>query len=534
MAYHVELRGLEIESRANRAVPYVEQTSVEIVTAIAERAIGKISIRQPPESSFAAPVLLADQDGHLMVDEAGHLLVTRPESGPPKDFDEITIDYPHRPYRAEAIRSGVLAAYWPLDDAAVAAVLDLKGAAPLDARGGNDTHFRAYRQETSAVPYGGAIEFTHTGGAAGLSGILPAIGSTFTLAGFFRMQSPAVGDRTIFRIGTSTLSVSSGGAMTIAMDGQALSTAGVAPGVWQHVAVVRTPTSLELWVNGALAAGAAISTSSAPLDGATFLMAQAIGGDPVDLALDEWGVWAQAIDVAGLVARRSHVRKFGGYIYGLTDVTEFGPLDTHVYRCNLAGYGLRLDGEFVRHTYASTTGSTVRQIVHDVLVRAGLHHEFTSHGVEIDDTVLREVYPVLSVMQILRKLANAHGAIVTADEWKEIDMVRRLNIEHSALVLRGGRGATCGPSGGRLSRVFTATARSWLDAASVAQSSRRTRPMASRGVTTPASRSVTSSVSRSTGSTKRSTGPARGGRLTRINNDSNLRSVKFQAASARR
>ena len=43
-------------------------------------------------------------------------------------------------------------------------------------------------------------------------------------------------------------------------------------------------------------------------------------------------------------------------------------------------------------------------------------------------------------MEILRKLANAHGAIVTADEWKEIDMVRRVHVEHSALVLRGGRG----------------------------------------------------------------------------------------------
>ena len=146
--------------------------------------------------------------------------------------------------------------------------------------------------------------------------------------------------------------------------------------------------------------------------------AQAISGNPVDLALDEWGVWNQAINVADLVSRRHHVRKFGGYIFGLVDSTEFGPTDTHTYKCNLAGYGLRLDGEYVRHTYASASGSTVRQIVHDVLVRAGLQHEFTSHGVEIDDTVLREVYPVLSVMEILRSLANAHGAIVTADEWK--------------------------------------------------------------------------------------------------------------------
>ena len=144
--------------------------------------------------------------------------------------------------------------------------------------------------------------------------------------------------------------------------------------------------------------------------------------------------------MADLAARQSHVRKFGGYIFGLTDVTEFGPLDTHVHACNIAGYGLRLDREFVRHTFASASGSTVRQIVQEVLVRAGLQHEFTSHGVEIDDTVIREVYPVLSVMEIVRKLANAHGAIVTADEWKEIDMVRRANVEHSALVLHGGRG----------------------------------------------------------------------------------------------
>ena len=438
--YHVELRGLEIESHKNSDVPYVSQSSVEIITAIAERATGRISIRQPPRSSFAAPVLLADQDGHLLVDEASRLLVTRPASGPPKDFDEITIDYPHRPYRAEAIRSGALVAYWPLDDAAVTTALDLKGLAPLDVRAGNDTHFRAFRQETSAVPYGGAIEFTQTGGAAGLSGVLPAIGSTFTLAGFFRMRPVAMGSRVIFRVGTSTLSVSSAGAITITMDGVAPSAFGVIPGVWHHVAVVRTPMAVELWINGVLAAAAAISTSTAPLDGATIQFARASGGNPVDLALDEWGVWDQAINVADLVSRRHHVRKFGGYIYGLTDATEYGPTDTHTFRCNLAGYGLRLDGEFVRHTYASASGSTVRQIVHDVLVRAGLQNEFTSHGVEIDDTVLREVYPVLSVMEILRSLANAHGAIVTADEWKEIDMVRRLNVEHSSLVLRGGRG----------------------------------------------------------------------------------------------
>ena len=40
---------------------------------------------------------------------------------------------------------------------------------------------------------------------------------------------------------------------------------------------------------------------------------------------------------------------------------------------------------------------------------------------------------------ILRSLADLHGAIVTVDEWREIDMVRRGDIEHSPLLLTGGR-----------------------------------------------------------------------------------------------
>ena len=42
-------------------------------------------------------------------------------------------------------------------------------------------------------------------------------------------------------------------------------------------------------------------------------------------------------------------------------------------------------------------------------------------------------------MTILRELADLHGAIVTVDEWLEIDMVRRTNLEPSPLVLSGGR-----------------------------------------------------------------------------------------------
>ena len=53
--------------------------------------------------------------------------------------------------------------------------------------------------------------------------------------------------------------------------------------------------------------------------------------------------------------------------------------------------------------------------------------------------MIRAVFPVQSVMSILRELADLHGAIVTVDEWREIDIVRRSNVENSPLVLSGGR-----------------------------------------------------------------------------------------------
>ena len=46
-------------------------------------------------------------------------------------------------------------------------------------------------------------------------------------------------------------------------------------------------------------------------------------------------------------------------------------------------------------------------------------------------------------MTILRELADLHGAIVTVDEWLEIDLVRRTNLENSPLVLSGGRTGNC-------------------------------------------------------------------------------------------
>ena len=113
----------------------------------------------------------------------------------------------------------------------------------------------------------------------------------------------------------------------------------------------------------------------------------AVGGDAVNLALDEWGIWSEALDIPALYARQTHHRAFGGYVFGIVDGTDLGPADQHVLSLSLAGYGLRLDHSYVRQIYASATGSSIRAIVQDVLQRAGLDDVFTSHGVELDDTI---------------------------------------------------------------------------------------------------------------------------------------------------
>ena len=414
MAYHVELKGSPLSSKQSDTSAYVIQGSVSIETAVAERPTAALSVRVPPGVTLA-----------------------------PRDFDEVTIDYPALPYRAWAERHAALVAYWRLDEAAVALAVDSEGNTPLTYGGAAGLRYRAYRQETSAVPYGGAPEWAHTSGA-GLSGTLPAsIGAEFTIAGFIRRKAGAPGLCNAWRAGgnnTRSLRLAADGTVRLAWGGRTLTTAtGVAQeGVWHHVAATNNAADgLRLWVDGAVVATGAVTTAT--LDGLAWQMARALGGAAVDLALDEWGIWSEELDIPALYARRDHARHFGGYVYGVVDATDLGPADQHVLSLSLAGYGLRLDHTFVRQIYASASGSTIREIVQDVLQRAGLETVFTSHGVELNDVITRAVYPVQSVMTILRELADLHGAIVTVDEWLEIDLVRRTNIEPSPLVLSGGR-----------------------------------------------------------------------------------------------
>ena len=160
---------------------------------------------------------------------------------------------------------------------------------------------------------------------------------------------------------------------------------------WHHVALRRTATARELWVDRAMVDSQ--TGGGETLDGRTWTMAVAVGGDAADLALDEWGIWSEALDIPELYARRTYHRAFGGYVYGVVDATDLGPADQHVLKLSLAGYGLRLDHSYVRQIYASASGSTIREIVQDVLERAGLDAVFSSHGVELDDTITRARLP---------------------------------------------------------------------------------------------------------------------------------------------
>ena len=163
MAYHVEHKGVALSSKQSDTAAYVIQGSVSIETAVAERPTAALSVRVPPGVTLA-----------------------------PKDFDEVTIDYPALPYRAWSERHANLVAYWRLDEAAVTLAVDSKGATPLTYGGGNELQYRASRQETSAVPYGGAPEWGHTTGA-GLAGTLPGgIGSLWAIAGFLRFKTTAL------------------------------------------------------------------------------------------------------------------------------------------------------------------------------------------------------------------------------------------------------------------------------------------------------------------------------------------------------
>ena len=431
MAYFVSHKGSPLSQLANDTAPYVLQRSVTLERAIGERPVGTMSVRVPAGATFA-----------------------------PADLDEITIDYPARPYRAEAESHANLVAYWRLDEAAVTTAVDSNAnGTPLTFGGAGDLQYRSFRSEDAAVPYGGAPEWEHTTGA-GLTGTLPSgIDPEFTIGGFVRLVSAAAGVRDVWTAGASNrrLRIDADGSIACRMGtGTMTAPAGtVTEDAWHHVAVLRTATGRELWVDGELVDSQ--SGTGASFDGRAWTMAVAVGGDAVNLALDEWGIWSSAIDVAALYARARHERLFGGYVFGVVDNTVIGAGDDHTLDLSLAGYGLRLDTTPLREVYASATGSSVRAIVADVLSRSGLGSVFSSHGVELEDIVTRAVYPVEWVMEILRSPGEAarghrdgrrvardrHGAAkqrAALGARARQDELREHRTDHRTAVLRGSRG----------------------------------------------------------------------------------------------
>ena len=213
MAYHVELKGVPLSSRL-----------VRHVRLRPSRARSPSKRRSPSARPLRS--LSGCRSGVTLA---------------PKDFDELTIDYPALPYRAWAERHANLIAYWRLDEAASVLAVDSKGNTPLTYGRLRPSQYRAFRQETSAVPYGGAPEWEHTSGA-GLSGTLPAsIGAEFTIAGFIRRKAGAPGLCNAWRAGpnnSKSLRLAADGTVRLAWGGRTLTTAtGVAQeGVWHHVA----------------------------------------------------------------------------------------------------------------------------------------------------------------------------------------------------------------------------------------------------------------------------------------------------------
>ena len=136
-------------------------------------------------------------------------------------------------------------------------------------------------------------------------------------------------------------------------------------------------------------------------DGGAITLAQAVAGDAVDLALDEWGVWSDDIDIPALYARQTHHRAFGGYVYGVVDANRpWACRSACSLSLSLAGYGLtprpQLRASDLRQRRADRPSERLSRpfcrCQNSMTV-------FTSHGVELNDIdYAGGPYPVLSVM----------------------------------------------------------------------------------------------------------------------------------------
>ena len=224
MAYHIEHKGVALSSKQSDTAAYVIQGSVSIETAVAERPTAALSVRVPPGVTLAPRTSTKSPSTIRRCRTEPGLSVTR-TSWP-------TGGWTKRRWRSPWIP---------------------RAHTPLTYGGGNGLQYRAYRQETSAVPYGGAPEWEHTSGN-GLSGTLPTgIDPEWTIAGFIRLKAGSTGDRDVWTAGAANrrFRVNANGSIACRFGaGTMTAPAGtITADTWHHVALKRTATARELWVD---------------------------------------------------------------------------------------------------------------------------------------------------------------------------------------------------------------------------------------------------------------------------------------------
>ena len=406
MAYHIEHKGVPLSSRQSDIAAYVLQGSVSIETAVAERPTAALSVRVPPGVTLA-----------------------------PKDFDEVTIDYPALPYRAWAERHANLVAYWRLDEAASVLAVDSKGATPLTYGGGKTSSIGRSARRHRPCPTAGLLS-GRTRSATGCTRMCSRSG----IGTMSRLQDSSGRTLAVAAIGMSGKRTRPPGrSVCRPMDrsepgstvGRSTPAGTIADNTWHHVAVTRTTSRVRLVVDGVEIVNV-VGQTATPIDSLQWSMARADGNEPVNLALDEWGIWSEVLDVAALYARRTHHRAFGGYVYGVVDATDLGPADQHVLSLSLAGYGCgSTTATCGRFTPVPAGRPSVRS---SRTCSSGPGWMTCSRRTASSWTTrspARRLPGAVGHDDSPRSLADLHGAIVTVDEWLEIDLVRRTNLENS-------------------------------------------------------------------------------------------------------
>ena len=368
------------------------------------------------------------------------------KEGIPEDYSEVTIDSPGLYYRAAALEHEPLA-YWPLDESPSVQARDVSGNGrhlDYDDADPQTVDWRAFSGEAAAIPHGGAVLFVGGSGASpGLSGVtLPTIGSEFTVAGFIRRASGGTqpARQRVWQAASGIHLDIVGSQVRLTMEGETINSA---PGAvddtdWHHVAVVRTSTGIQLWLDGNISGiGLPADGANAPLDGAP-------GAWPSRTPGPCGWRWTSGASGRRRSSRRSCTPaggiggSLGGYAFGVkTTLHPGGRGDRHV-TIPCTGYGIILDRTFITSRLATASNATAREVLADAFELAGItDDDFTLGGVEIDDVVGRGVHNI-SVSQTSpgRWLRFTNG-VPWVDPVRELQLVRRTQVEQSPLVLDG-------------------------------------------------------------------------------------------------